>query len=99
MAIHLELNGQQLQDKLEHDQVTFASSGDAAEFVNQPWTLLSLKNSDGQTLLNWIHTPTRGDATTWYDPSLRNSSDLLTIDRPGDGMFWLSLARIITENS
>ena len=99
MDIHLELNGQQLQDKLEHDQVTFASSGDAAEFVNQPWTLLSLKNSDGQTHLNWIHTPTRGEATTWYDPSLRNSSDLLTIDRPGDGMFWLSLARIITENS
>lgn len=99
LDVQLELSPEQLQDKLERDQVTFTPSGDAAEFANQPWTLLSLTDSSSRTALNWIHTPTRGQATTWYEPTLRNTSDLLTIHRPSDGTFWLSLTKIITENN
>lgn len=98
MDVHLELRGQQLQDKLERDEVRFTSSGDAAEFTNQPWTLFSLTTNRKETHLNWIHTQTRGEATVWFEPSL-HTDDLLTIQRPSGGVFWLPLTMIIAENS
>lgn len=99
MDMDLELSGEQLRDKLERDTVGFSSSGDAAEFANHPWTLLSLRNSDGGTHLNWVRSQSRGEATTWLDPSLHNTSDLITIQRHSGAGLWLPLTAIITENS
>ncbi|MDO5065946.1 MAG: hypothetical protein Q4D96_01535 [Propionibacteriaceae bacterium] len=99
LDVQLELRPEQLQVKLERDQVTFTPDGDAAEFASQPWTLLSLASSREETLLNWIHTPKRGAATTWYESSLRNPDDLISVRQHDDAALWLQLTATIAENS
>lgn len=98
MDVHLELSGQQLQDKLERDTLTFTGSDDAAEFAKHPWTLLSLRNSADETFLNWIHTSSRGQAAAWFEPTLRNANDLITVRQHIDAPLWLQLMSTIAEN-
>ncbi len=98
--VHLKLSGKQFQAKVEHDTPPpHEYHGDTAEFVRQPWTVLSLEDSSGNPHLMWVRTPARGSCTAWVEPSLLNIKRLLTIQQHHEVLHWLHLTWTVLKES
>ncbi|RRD05508.1 hypothetical protein EII34_07195 [Arachnia propionica] len=98
LDVELRMNRWQLRSRIRrHRTSTSRRFDDKAEFIGQPWTAWSLTDRWAQPQLTWLQTPTRGNAVTHVDPSLRNPLRLTTIRQDPEHPLWVHLRSALRD--
>lgn len=95
MELNLELDEGAFRAKADRGVIPQGHDGDAGEFLTQGWRLKSLSGLNG-SILDWIHTDARGDATVWDGSRLNNT--IIIEQNPSEPFWWTLIEAVVKED-